>query len=56
MSLHDLEKSYGFGLRFLSGGETAVRLDVGFSHEGFEIWFKFGNVFGNGLRNFDNFY
>ncbi len=56
ISLHDLDKSYGFGLRFLSGGDTAVRLDVGFSREGFQIWFKFGNVFGNGLRNFDNFY
>jgi len=57
ISLHDLEKSYGFGLRFLNGGGRAiVRLDVGFSREGFQIWFKFGDVFGSGLRNFGNFY
>jgi Haemolysin secretion/activation protein ShlB/FhaC/HecB len=57
ISLRYLEKSYGFGLRFLnSGGQAFVRFDVGFSREGFDVWFKFGNVFGSGFRNFDNFY
>jgi len=57
ISLRDLEKSYGFGLRFLNGaGQAIVRLDVGFSREGFELWFKFGDIFGSGSRNFSNFY
>ncbi|MFN7993211.1 MAG: BamA/TamA family outer membrane protein [Bryobacteraceae bacterium] len=38
--------SYGFGMRFLSASAVFLRLDVGFSQEGFQIWFKFGNVFG----------
>jgi hypothetical protein len=56
-SLSDLQTSYGFGLRFLNGrGQAIVRFDVGFSREGFAIWFKFGNIFGNGFRNLDNLY
>jgi hypothetical protein len=56
-NLYDLETSYGFGLRFLNGrGQAIVRFDVGFSQEGFAIWFKFGNIFGDGFRNLANLY
>ena len=41
----DLEGSAGFGLRFNARNRTFMRLDVGFSHEGFQIWFKFNDVF-----------
>ncbi len=45
ISLHDLESSAGFGFRFNVRNSVFFRIDVGFSHEGFQIWFKFSNVF-----------
>jgi len=36
---------YGFGLRFNVRNDVFLRIDTGFSHEGFQVWFKFGNVF-----------
>ncbi|MGH9660779.1 MAG: BamA/TamA family outer membrane protein, partial [Bryobacteraceae bacterium] len=41
----DLEGSWGFGLRFNVRNNVFMRLDVGFSHEGFQFWVKFNNVF-----------
>lgn len=41
----DLETSAGFGLRFNANNATFIRLDVGFSHEGFQVWFKFNDAF-----------
>ena len=41
----DLEQSYGFGFRFNVRNDVFLRLDTGFSREGFQIWFKFNNVF-----------
>ena len=43
--LKDLEASYGFGMRFNVRNDVFLRIDVGFSHEGFQFWFKFNNVF-----------
>jgi outer membrane protein assembly factor BamA len=40
-----LERSFGFGLRFSSRTNVFMRIDTGFSREGFQVWFKFGNVF-----------
>jgi hypothetical protein len=40
-----LEQSYGFGFRFNVRNDVFLRLDTGFSREGFQIWFKFNNVF-----------
>ena len=40
-----LEKSYGFGFRFHSENAVALRIDTGFSREGFQVWIKFSNVF-----------
>ena len=47
LNFRDLESSVGFGLRFNARNVTAVRVDVGFSHEGFQVWFKFNDVFLN---------
>lgn len=45
MNFRDLETSVGFGLRFNTRNVTTVRADVAFSHEGFQVWFKFNDVF-----------
>ncbi|HYZ85211.1 MAG TPA: BamA/TamA family outer membrane protein [Bryobacteraceae bacterium] len=44
-NVHDMERSYGFGFRFKSQHTTALRIDTGFSREGFQIWVRFNNVF-----------
>jgi outer membrane protein assembly factor BamA len=44
-----LESSAGFGLRFNARNRTFLRMDVGFSHEGFQVWLKFNDVFGRRL-------
>jgi outer membrane protein assembly factor BamA len=44
----DLETSVGFGLRFNARDKTFLRVDVGFSHEGFQVWVKFNEVFKRG--------
>ncbi len=46
LNVHNLESSVGFGFRFNAANHTFLRLDVGFSHEGFQVWFKFNDVFG----------
>lgn len=45
INFHDLEASAGFGFRFNARNNTFLRLDVGFSHEGMQIWLKFANPF-----------
>jgi hypothetical protein len=45
LNLKDLESSVGFGLRFNVRNATFLRIDVGFSHEGFQVWFKFNDIF-----------
>ena len=45
LNFHDLESSVGFGLRFNVRNSVFLRTDVGFSHEGFQVWVKFSNVF-----------
>jgi hypothetical protein len=45
LDFHDLEASYGFGMRFNVRNSVFLRFDTAFSHEGFQIWFKFDNVF-----------
>lgn len=41
----NMETSAGFGLRFNARNATFMRVDVGFSHEGFQVFVKFNNVF-----------
>lgn len=45
LNFSNLEASTGFGLRFNARNQTFMRLDVGFSHEGFQVWFKFTDIF-----------
>lgn len=47
-SLGNLETDIGFGFRFNERNRTFLRLDVAFSHEGFQVWVKFNNVFKKG--------
>jgi len=44
-NLKDLEADVGFGFRFNVRNNVFMRIDVGFSHEGFQLWLKFNNVF-----------
>jgi outer membrane protein assembly factor BamA len=47
-NLNNLETSAGFGFRFNARNNVFLRLDVGFSHEGFQVVMKFNNLFRNG--------
>jgi hypothetical protein len=40
-----LETSVGFGFRANVRNQTFMRIDVGFSREGYQVWFKFNDVF-----------
>lgn len=45
-NFRNMEAAFGFGFRFNVRNNVFLRIDSGFSHEGFQIWFKFSNVFG----------
>jgi outer membrane protein assembly factor BamA len=45
ISLSDMETSVGFGLRFKNRTTVFGRIDTGFSHEGVEVWVRFGRPF-----------
>lgn len=45
LNFHDLEGAYGVGMRFNARNSVFMRIDAGFSHEGFQVWLKFNNVF-----------
>ena len=45
LNFSDLEGSWGVGMRFNARNAVFLRLDAGFSHEGFQVWVKFNNVF-----------
>jgi outer membrane protein assembly factor BamA len=49
-NVHDLEGAYGLGLRFNARNNVFLRIDAGFSHEGFQVWVKFNDVFAPLLR------
>jgi hypothetical protein len=36
-----MEKSYGFGFRFKTRDAVVLRVDTGFSREGFQLWLRF---------------
>lgn len=46
--LSHMQTDVGFGFRFNARNVTFLRLDVGFSHEGFQVWVKFNNLFKKG--------
>jgi hypothetical protein len=43
--LRHLESAAGFGMRFLAFHDVFLRLDVGFSNEGYQVWIKFDHIF-----------
>jgi hypothetical protein len=45
LNFRDLEGAYGIGMRFNARNIVFMRLDAGFSHEGFQVWLTFNNVF-----------
>jgi outer membrane protein assembly factor BamA len=45
IDFRELERDYGFGFRFNVRNDVFMRIDTGFSREGFQVWVKFGNVF-----------
>lgn len=46
LNFSNLEGSAGFGLRFNVRNAVFLRIDVGFSHEGYNVWIKFGGPEG----------
>jgi len=48
LRIGNMQSDLGFGLRFNQRDKTFLRLDVGFRHEGFQVWVKFNNVFKKG--------
>lgn len=45
ITMKDMETSVGFGFRFNVRNSPFLRLDVGFSHEGFQVFLKFNGIF-----------
>lgn len=45
LNFKNLESAVGFGFRFNVRSAVFLRLDVGFSHEGWMAWLKFNNIF-----------
>ncbi len=43
-NFHNIETDVGFGLRFKSRSKVVLSFDTGFSHEGFQIWFRMNNT------------
>jgi outer membrane protein assembly factor BamA len=48
--LRNLESAVGIGMRFNARNNTFIRLDAGFSHEGFQVWFAFGDAFAPAIQ------
>jgi outer membrane protein assembly factor BamA len=45
INYRDLRTDAGFGFRFNVRNNVFLRIDTGFSNEGFQVWVKFNNVF-----------
>ncbi len=46
LNFRNMEADFGFGFRFNVRNNVFLRIDTAFSHEGFQVWFKFNNIFG----------
>jgi hypothetical protein len=44
-NFHAIESDVGFGVRIKSLNAVVMRIDTGFSHEGFQVWFRVSNPF-----------
>lgn len=51
VNLNSIETSVGFGLRFNARNAPFLRLDVGFSHEGFQIFMRFREIWAQRPRS-----
>lgn len=49
-NFRNLESAVGFGMRFNARNNTFMRLDVGFSHEGYQVWLAFGDALAPALQ------
>lgn len=45
LDFRNLETAAGIGLRWNARNSVFLRMDAGFSHEGFQVWLKFNNIF-----------
>jgi hypothetical protein len=45
INLSHLKNSAGFGFRFKNRETVVMRVDTGFSREGWQLWLRLGNVF-----------
>jgi outer membrane protein assembly factor BamA len=54
-NFHRLETAGGVGWRFNVGNNIFMRIDVGVSREGPEVWLKFNNVFGGRVIRSSNY-
>jgi hypothetical protein len=45
INFRNLESTVGFGLRFNVRNNVFMRIDTGFSQEGFQVWLKFNDIF-----------
>ena len=45
INFHDLKTAAGFGFRFNGADSIIMRLDFGFSHEGYQFWLRLTNPF-----------
>ena len=48
LNFRNLESNVGFGLRFNARNSVFMRIDVGFSHEGYQVSIKFNDLFRKG--------
>lgn len=55
LNLHRLAAAFGMGWRFNVGNNVFLRIDLGFSHEGGQVWVKFNNVFGGRVVRSSNY-
>ena len=45
IGFRDMQEDGGIGFRVKARDAVLLRLDAAFSHEGFHLWFRFGNAF-----------
>jgi len=55
-SFKNMESSVGFGFRFNVLNNVFLRIDTGFSREGAQIWFKFGDIYAGGPLRYSSPY
>ncbi len=54
-NFHRLEAAGGVGWRFHVSNNVFLRIDIGFSHEGGQVWVKFGDIFDGRVVRSSNY-